>query len=124
MYNPLKTIKAFNMKNNANLTTEVQYQPLKNFITTTPEDIEATLPSLKQKWGDNLTKHERIVLKKFSNNDQIIINKTDKGTTVVLQNTTDYVTEGLQHLGCGCVVSSSATSSTPSSSVSSSAPWG
>ena len=43
-------------------------------------------------------KQERIALRNLTNNDQIIINKADKGSTVVLQNKNDYITEGLKHL--------------------------
>ena len=46
----------------------------------------------------NLTRHERIALKELANNDEIIIKKPDKGSTIVVRSRKDYIREGLEHL--------------------------
>ena len=42
----------------------------------------------------NLTKEQRIGLKELSDNPEIVIKKADKGSAVVVMNTTDYLREG------------------------------
>ena len=46
----------------------------------------------------NLTKEERSAKRSLSSNNDIIIKKADKGSAVVIQNCSDYVTEGLRQL--------------------------
>ena len=62
--NPWQTIRRFNPKNHTGQTDEIENQTLKNFINKTSDDIQKILPLLKQKSRDNLTKQERIALKK------------------------------------------------------------
>lgn len=94
-YNPWQTIRTFNIKKVNHKGTEIQNPTLRNYINNNTNKM---LPLLKQKQRDNLTKQERIALKNLINNDQIIINKADKGSTVVVLSTTDYIKEGLKHL--------------------------
>ena len=47
----------------------------------------------------NLTKDQRIGLKSLCNNPDIMIKKADKGSVVVVMNTTDYLREGYRQLG-------------------------
>jgi hypothetical protein len=44
---------------------------------------------------DNVTKAERQALKSLVENTQIVINKADKGSTIVVLNRSDYIEEGL-----------------------------
>ena len=46
----------------------------------------------------NLSRRQRQALKNLSENNNIIINKADKGSTIVIQNKTDYINEAMQHL--------------------------
>ena len=46
----------------------------------------------------NLTRKERLALKQLTTNHDLIINKADKGSTIVVRSTTDYIREGLEHL--------------------------
>jgi hypothetical protein len=46
--------------------------------------------------GNNLTKPEREALLVLQNNTDIVIKPADKGSAVVIQNTTDYIKEGLR----------------------------
>lgn len=46
----------------------------------------------------NLTRKERLALNELINNPTLIINKADKGSTVVVQDRCDYITEAMKHL--------------------------
>ena len=46
----------------------------------------------------NLTRNERQALRELTDNRQLIINKADKGSTIVVRSRTDYIKEGLEHL--------------------------
>ena len=46
----------------------------------------------------NLTRKERITLKQLTTNHNLIINRADKGSTIVVRNREDYIREGLEHL--------------------------
>ena len=48
----------------------------------------------KHKRHDNLTKEERIGMRSLTENPRITIQKADKGSAVVVMNTTDYLREG------------------------------
>jgi len=50
---------------------------------------------LKQNVKDNLTKNERIAL---SNRTDIVINKADKSSTIVILTRSDYIHRGVNHL--------------------------
>jgi len=49
----------------------------------------------KQTQRDNLTKKERIAL---INNENLVINKADKGNTVVVEDKTEYIKNANTHL--------------------------
>ena len=46
----------------------------------------------------NLTRNERIALKELTTNPHLVINKADKGSTIVVRHRDDYIREGLEHL--------------------------
>ena len=46
----------------------------------------------------NLTPSERKALRELKNDKDLIINKADKGSTIVVQNRTDYINAALEHL--------------------------
>ena len=46
----------------------------------------------------NLTRKERLALKELTSNQDIIINKADKGSTIVVRHRQDYTEAGLQYL--------------------------
>ena len=53
-------------------------------------------PSLRKE--GNLSKQERLGLTELANNPEIIIKKADKGSAVVVMQTTDYLCEGYRQL--------------------------
>ena len=52
----------------------------------------------KQKKTDNLTRQERKTLNELISNPTLIINKADKGSTVIVQDRSDFITEAMKHL--------------------------
>ena len=54
--------------------------------------------STKNNSKPNLTREQRLGLKQLVDNPEIIIKKADKGSTVVVMNTTDYLREGYRQL--------------------------
>ena len=57
------------------------------------ESIEYT-----QTKKDNLTTNQRIALANLSKRTDIVINKADKGSTIVVQDREQYIKDGLGHL--------------------------
>ena len=78
-----------------------------NRAFTSFADLEGVLGTVKQEVSElsladkakgNLTYKERQALKELKNNSDIIINKSDKSTNVVIQDKSTYIREGLDHL--------------------------
>ena len=51
----------------------------------------------KQNKSDNLTRKERQALNQFTNNATLIIHKADEGSTIVVQDRSEYI-EAMKHL--------------------------
>ena len=47
---------------------------------------------------NGLTRNERLTLKELASNHDLIINKANKGSKIVIKDRSDYVEEGIQHL--------------------------
>ena len=52
----------------------------------------------KQNKKDNLTRKERIALRDLIKNPHIVINKADKGSTIVVEDREDYIRNAMSHL--------------------------
>ena len=52
----------------------------------------------KQQKQDNLSRKERIALRELMQNPHIIINKADKGSTIVVEDREDYIHNAMLHL--------------------------
>ena len=52
----------------------------------------------KQNKTDNLTRKERIALKDLIKNPHIVINKADKGSTIVVEDRSEYIANAMVHL--------------------------
>ena len=69
---------------------------LEGFITT--NETRFMNRSTFRRPRDNLSQQERIALKELKMMHHVTIKPADKGSAVVLQNTTDYIAEGLRQL--------------------------
>ena len=69
---------------------------LECFITT--NETRFLNRSIYRRPRDNLTHSERVALKELKSMNHIVIKPADKGSAVVIQNTKDYVAEGLRQL--------------------------
>ena len=69
---------------------------LESFLTAIKGDILQHRPSNHKK--DNLTPAERQSLSNLRNNNDIVIKPADKGSSVVVQNKTDYIAEAQRQL--------------------------
>jgi hypothetical protein len=74
-----------------NKTLETFYRAVKNDLIKINRGGSKLTP-------DNLNKKEREFLKKLKDNPHITIKKADKGSAVVVMNTSDYLREGYQQL--------------------------
>ena len=54
--------------------------------------------SITTRERDNLSRAERKALTSLKENKLIVVNKADKGSTIVVQNKADYIENGLKHL--------------------------
>lgn len=71
-----------------------------------PRHIEAYLSTLNSKLGsispqkttNNMSPGERKALKSLAADNTIVIKKADKGSCLVVENTSDYITDGEAHL--------------------------
>ena len=52
----------------------------------------------KQNKQDNLTREERIALRELITNPHIIINKADKGSTIIVEDREEYIRNAMMHL--------------------------
>ena len=69
--------------------------PLKAYILTNENDLNKTF--VKSPHSTNLSRAEKTALKTLSNN-QDIVKKADKGSSIVIQNRIDYIKEGERQL--------------------------
>lgn len=65
------------------------------FLSSLPEELGAVRI---ERWRKNLSKAEWRALQSLKNYTDIVINKADKGSKIVVQNKADYVKEGEEHL--------------------------
>ena len=52
----------------------------------------------KQNKQDNLTRKERIALRELILNPRIVINKADKGSTIIVEDREEYIRNAMAHL--------------------------
>ena len=52
----------------------------------------------KQDKHDNLTRKERLALRELIDNPRIVINKADKGSTIVVEDRDEYISNAMVHL--------------------------
>ena len=79
-----------------NLSQQLGPKALKDAFLAIRQELATLTDDPIQK--QNLTRKERIALKQLTTNRDLIINKADKGSTIVVRSTADYIKEGLEHL--------------------------
>ena len=73
-------------------------QALENYLETTRQTVLTSI-TWENHYQTNLSAKEFQAIRILQNNPDIIINKkADKGNGIVIENTSDYITNGLQHL--------------------------
>jgi len=96
-------------KDGFNLYHKNDKQKSHNSIPTRYQNFEGILGEMKQKISElssddlpyikhNLSYSERTALDELTNNKDIIIHRADKGSTITVQDRTQYITEGQEHL--------------------------
>ena len=88
IYEPWDTIKKFKLKNKA--TTKVVSNNRCIYINQVLDKLEQETSHVQRR-RDNITKAKRLALKPLRENEHIVINKADKGSTVVIRNKSDYI---------------------------------
>lgn len=67
------------------------------YLQTVKEEL-FNLRTLSQSKSDNMTRKQRLALKSLIENKDIVINKADKGSTIVIMDREQYIADGLKHL--------------------------
>lgn len=70
-------------------------QDIESYLTSLPLKLDGIPP---QPFKINLNRREFDTLNALSNDPSIVIKKADKGSAIVVENTTDYIKDGLNHL--------------------------
>ena len=97
-YNPFQTIKKFKLPDKTTTTTSMGNEELDQLVKKIAKDLEPFTRAPQKTQKDNITRSERRALSNLKNNETIVINKADKGSTVVVQDKDTYIAEGLVHL--------------------------
>ena len=66
--------------------------------TASLTDSQSSYDNKKPTKQHNLTRKERIALRQLSKNRQLVYNKADKSTQIVVRHRKDYIRQGLEHL--------------------------
>ena len=85
---PLKPKSSFTLKH-------VKNHQLEHFITALKSHALALKPKRPRL---NTSKEERTAIKNLKSYKDIVIKRADKGSCIVIEDTTNYITEGLTHL--------------------------
>ena len=120
IYDPFQTIRKFKNKNSLidsrNKNKQKQTTPnnkVTQFISSINQSFNTCSETITQTRTDNLTREERLAIRTLANNDNIIINKADKGSTIVVLDKEDYIRDGLKHLNDPSVYRKLTTDTTP-----------
>ncbi len=89
--------QTFKVKNNSVTRAESKNTFLNLFLNKLDQEIISLGTNNKQIKGDNITKAERAAITSLKNNKDIVINKADRGSTIVALNKCNYIEEGLKN---------------------------
>ena len=82
----------YTTKGNPDWIPPKTHHSIKTYIQAVQNDLNST-PSPEKKNRQNLSQNEVEALEQLKTRDDVIITKADKGGGVVIQNTTDYISE-------------------------------
>ena len=97
-FNPFLTLKKFKRKYNNTNNPDTDNSLLDSVLNRIQTELEQMAGAATQTKGDNITRAERVAIKSLRNNKNIVINKADKGSTIVVVAKKDYIEDGLKHL--------------------------
>ena len=95
IYYPWDTIRKFKHKRDPTGHPTTNKDLLNQILSNIEKDVTSASEHSR---SDNTTRAERLALQQLKNNNQIVINKADKGSTIVIVNRNDYIEDGLKHL--------------------------
>ena len=98
IYYPWDTIRKFKHKRDPTGHPTTNKDLLNQILSNIKKDVTSASETTKHSRSDNTTRAERLALQQLKNNNQIVINKADKGSTIVIVNRNDYIEDGLKHL--------------------------
>ena len=113
IYDPWDTIKLFKRKTETISKAVSNNDCINQVLNKLEEEIMFLADKTKQNNKDNISKAERLALRSLKENKDIVINKADKGSTVVVLNKKDYIEEGLKHLDSPYVYKQPKSDTTP-----------
>ena len=97
-YDPSTTIKNFRHKIEPTTSRSTENHTLNFTLDAIQSELMQISESITTREIDNLSRAERKALTSLKENKLIVVNKADKGSTIVVQNKADYIENGLKHL--------------------------
>jgi hypothetical protein len=98
VYDPWNTIKMFKMTNKTPIRSESTNSCINQVLNRLEQDLMSLTEHNTHNKRDNATKAKRQTLKSLAENTQIVTNKADNSSTIVVLNRGDYIEDGLKHL--------------------------
>lgn len=97
-YIPDAMIKKFEHKPEASSHPRTNHQLLNDILDNIEKDVISAAETVAHSKNDNITKKERLAIRELKENNERVINKADKGSTIVVVDKDDYIENGLKHL--------------------------
>ena len=97
-YDPSKTIRKFKHKIEPTTSRSTENETLNQTLDAIESKLVQISETITLRNTDNITRAERKAISSLKNNTQIVINRADKGSTIVVLNRDDYIEDGLKHL--------------------------
>ena len=97
-YDPSTTIKKFKHKIEPTISRSSENRTLNFTLDAIQSEIMQISEPTTTRDKDNLSRAKRKALTSLKDNKSIVVNKADKGPTIVVQNKEDYIENGLKHL--------------------------
>ena len=99
MRNPDDERSTLNWRNSDWYPDKVKIIKVKDFIDNITNDLETHLTKNQNKFWNNLSDEQRKAIVDLANDDSISIKPTDKGGSIVIMNSDDYISARFDTLG-------------------------